>query len=294
MRRIAAVLAATVLVVGGCAQSVDDPAPSTPSSAPVSETDSAQQHLVNLGDSFSAAAGVQPLVAGSPVMCLRSSLNFAHLVAADGGFRLTDVSCSGADTTDFTDPQYEGVAAQLDAITDDSDVITVMIGGNDSALYSTAIRECSDLAAQDVAGAPCQAEHGDDYTDIIESDTYPALVEALGEVRARAPDADMLVVGYPWILPASGGCYPTMRVAAGDVPYLRALQADLNDAIRRAAERSGARFVDMSAVSEGRDACAPSGQRWIEPQNGASGAAPVHPNAEGQRAIADQVSAALE
>jgi lysophospholipase L1-like esterase len=298
-KAVAAGIAAVAVAVAGCADDIDDSAaPSatqtSPSVSASTATGTDQLHLVNLGDSFSAAAGVQPLVADSPVMCLRSSRNFAHVLATDAGYRLTDVSCSGADTADFESAQYDGVPPQLDALTDEADIVTVMIGGNDSDLYSTAIRECADLAARDLSGSPCAGTRGSEYVDIVENQTAPALLEALQAVRDRAPNAEILAVGYPWILPPADGCYPAMPVATGDVTYLRQLQSVLNAALQRAAEQTGARFVDMAPASEGHDACAPVGQRWIEPRNGASGAAAVHPNAAGQQAIADAVAKALE
>ncbi|AZG48013.1 SGNH/GDSL hydrolase family protein [Gordonia insulae] len=293
MRRVVLIVVAVVaFVVAGCATSTSEPEGQS-SSSTASSAAPGGPSLVNLGDSFSAAAGVQPLEADSPVMCFRSSRNFAHVLAAAQRYRLDDVSCSGADTSDFFTPQYEGVAPQLDALDADADVVTLMIGGNDSSVYTTAIGACSDVAASDPAGSPCRDAHGSQYVDIVRDSTYPALVRAFTAVRAKSPDARVLAVGYPWILPADTGCYPTMRVASGDVGYLRRLQAVLNDAIARAARRTGVDYVDMSRVSEGHDACAPVGQRWIEPQQGNSGASPVHPNAAGQQAIADQVAAAL-
>ena len=56
-----------------------------------------------------------------------------------------------------------------------------------------------------------------------------------------------------------------MPVAKGDVPYVRGIQATLNDAVRRAAEATGSTYVDMNAVAEGHDACQPIGVRWVEP-----------------------------
>jgi hypothetical protein len=41
--------------------------------------------------------------------------------------------------------------------------------------------------------------------------------------------------------------------------------AALNDAVRRAAEATGAAYVDMTAPSAGHDACQALGVRWIEP-----------------------------
>ena len=65
-------------------------------------------------------------------------------------------------------------------------------------------------------------------------------MNALRAVRAAAPDAEVAILGYPWILPTRGGCFDRMPVAEGDVPYLRHLQATLNDAVRRAAAATGA------------------------------------------------------
>lgn len=312
VRTVCAAATVAVMAVAGCASSTDDggPVPSTVGQASTGQSGSATsgsagsgasssaaaddtRTLTNLGDSFSAAVGVQPLVEDSYFLCMRSSRNFAHLLAAEESYRLDDVSCGGADTSDFFGAQYDGVPPQIEAVAADTDVVTVMIGGNDSSIYTRAIGTCSDLAADDPTGSPCRDAHGDEYVDIIRFRTYPALQQALSAVRAKAPDARVIVVGYPWILPERTGCYPTMRVAAGDVPYLRDLQAELNDAIRRAAEITGTSYVDMSSVSQGHDACAPVGQRWIEPQTGANGAAPVHPNELGQQAIADRVAAVL-
>lgn len=134
--------------------------------------------------------------------------------------------------------------------------------------------------------------YGSELTAPIDAEIYPALVDGLTRIRAHAPNARVVIVGYPWILPATQGCYPAMRVAPGDVPYLRGLQADLNDAVRRAAEKTGVTFVDMSQVSQGHDACA-GAARWIEPQQGTTARITVHPNARGHEAIAAQIEAAL-
>lgn len=84
-----------------------------------------------------------------------------------------------------------------------------------------------------------------------------------------------------------------MPVAEGDVPYLRSLQATLNDAVARAAAQTGVTYVDMSRASEGHDACAPLGVRWIEPVLQGTNPVVVHPNALGEAAMADQALQAL-
>ena len=105
---------------------------------------------------------------------------------------------------------------------------------------------------------------------------------------SAAPHARIAILGYPWILPATGGCFDKMPIAEGDVPYLRGIQATLNDAVRRAAAATGAIYVDMNTVSEGHDACQPLGVRWIEPLLQGTNPGVVHPNALGELQMAAQ------
>ena len=77
-----------------------------------------------------------------------------------------------------------------------------------------------------------------------------------------------------------------MPVASGDVPYLRGIQATLNDAIRRAAGTTGATYVGFARASEGHDACQAAGVRWVEPVLQGTNPVVVHPNALGERHLA--------
>ena len=113
-------------------------------------------------------------------------------------------------------------------------------------------------------------------------------MKALKAVRAKAPHARVAILGYPWIMPASGGCFPQMPVATGDVPYLRSLQATLNDAVRRAAAATGATYVNLNTVSNGHDACQAIGVRWVEPVLFGTNPVIVHPNPLGESKMASQ------
>ena len=296
------VVLATLLLATACSDGGSNPAgrSGTTASAGTSagtattgSTRTVSAAYANLGDSYSAGTGVRPLVEDSPLQCQRSSSNFAHVLAQRRGLALDDVSCAGATTSDFFAAQYFGVDPQLEALGEGTRIVTLMIGGNDGDIFSGTIADCGEVVAEDPTGAPCRARYGDSLVRRVRANTYPALVKALNAVAERAPKARVIVVGYPWILPPTTGCYPTMRIAAGDVAYIRDLQATLNETVARAATETGATFVDMSTVSEGHDACRPEGVRWIEPQVGSSAPITVHPNVDGQRAIADQVDAAL-
>lgn len=244
-------------------------------------------NYVALGDSYSAASGNTPVT--GPPECLRSTVNYPHVIAAELGASLSDVTCGGAETADFTTAQYPGVAPQLNAVSADTQLVTMTIGGNDSNVFIDAILDCGTLGITHLGlGSPCANTYGDSFDNTINNTTFPALVAALTAVHAKAPNATVAILGYPWILPASGGCFPQMPVARGDVPYLRNLQATLNSAVQRAAAATGSVYVDFSSVSSGHDACQRQGTRWIEPVIGGTNPVIVHPNKLGESEMAAQ------
>ena len=249
---------------------------------------------VALGDSYSAASGVLPPDPSAPPQCLRSLLNYPHVIAGGIGAQLTDVTCGAAETKDFSTSQSPGVAPQLDALTPDTQLVTMTIGGNDSGVFISTILECGAAGLSTLGqGSPCKDRYGSSFEDTIRTTTYPALVTALRAVRSKAPRAKVGILGYPWIMPATGGCFDKMPVAQGDVPYVRGIQATLNDAVRRAAAATGVTYVDLDTASNGHDACQPIGVRWVEPVLQGTNAVIVHPNALGESKMAAQATAVL-
>jgi lysophospholipase L1-like esterase len=262
------------------------------SSAALAEDD--PLNYVALGDSYSAASGVLPPDPSAPLLCLRSTRNYPHVIAARTGARLTDVTCGAAETKHFTTAQYPGVPAQLTAVGADTELITMTIGGNDSSVFIGAILACGSAGILTLGhGSPCKDIYGSRFENTIRTTTYPALVATLQATRAKAPDATVAILGYPWIVPETGGCFTKMPIAGGDVPYMRSLQATLNDAVKRAAAATGATYVDMSQASNGHDACKAIGTRWIEPVLQTTNPVVVHPNALGEAKMAEQTIGTL-
>ena len=248
---------------------------------------------VALGDSYSAASGVLPPDPRRRRVP-RSTANYPHVIAAHDGAAAhrRDLRRRGDD--DYFTSQYPGVAPQLDALTPDTQLVTMTIGGNDSGVFINAILDCGSAGLSTLGqGSPCKDQYGSSFEDTIRNTTYPSLVNALKAVRDKARDARVAILGYPWIMPAAGGCFRKMPVAEGDVPYLRGIQATLNDAVRRAAAAAGATYVDLNAVSEGHDACQPVGVRWVEPVLPGTNPVIVHPNALGEAAMAAQAISVL-
>lgn len=289
MRRLVALLAGAALAGAGVLTVAQ------PAAAASSITTSP---YVALGDSYSSAAGVAPQVIGAPATCSRSQLNYAEDIAArTQPVAFTDVTCSGANTSDFFASQAAGVAPQLAAVGKGTRLVTMTIGGNDEGVFVNSFFGCVTVSLQSgsVSGNPCQQKYGSTFTDLITTQTYPHLVQALSAVRAKAPRATVAILGYPRILPDVGvpTCYPSMPISMGDVPWLVHQELVLNDAVRRAATATGARYIDTFAASAGHDACQPVGTRWLEPAVAPVNAFPVHPNATGEAAMAQDTLAQL-
>lgn len=294
-RALVALAAVVTLALAAAAVLVSVAAPRA-DAAPVAAASrpDAPLRYAALGDSYSSAAGVLPVVPDAPAQCLRSTRNYAHVIAGRIGADLTDVTCSGAETSDFFSSQFDGVAPQLRALGKRTQLATMSIGGNDNGVFTGAIEKCGAAAATTGGtGSPCRNQYGSEFVDTIRTSTYPNLQRAFAAVHRRAPNADVAVLGYPWILPPKVGCFPQMPVAKGDVPYLRNLEATLNRVVQKAATQNGLTYVDFSKVSEGHDACQAIGTRWIEPVVGGTNPVVVHPNAFGERRMADRTMRVL-
>ena len=125
---------------------------------------------------------------------------------------------------------------QLDALSKDTQLVTMTIGGNDSSVFINTILQCGTAGLSTAGqGSPCKDKYGSSFQDTLRNKTYPDLVKTLKAVHAKAPKAKVAILSYPWIMPKTVGCFDKMPIATGDVPYLRGIQATLNDAVRRAA-----------------------------------------------------------
>lgn len=262
--------------------------------APSAAAEKPPLRYVAMGDSYSAASGVLLPDLSSP-LCLRSTRNYPKVLARQIGASLTDVTCGAAETVHFAQAQYPGlVPPQLDALSADTDLVTMTIGGNDSSVFIGAILSCGTTGVLTLGqGSPCKDAFGSQFSDTIKNSTYPDLVEALRAVKARAPKARVAILGYPEIVPPTTGCFPQLPLAKGDVPYLHGIQADLNAAVKRAARATGATFVDFAKVSAGHDACQAIGTRWVEPVVFTTNPVIVHPNALGEAEMAKRTAQVL-
>ncbi|MBO0841807.1 MAG: SGNH/GDSL hydrolase family protein [Nocardioides sp.] len=248
---------------------------------------------VALGDSYTAAPYVPTLdVAGG---CYRSTNNYPALVAKALRTHLTDRSCSGAQTKDMTQSQLTGIAPQFSALSRDTDLVTVSIGGNDFSVFGTLVSYCPTLRASDPTGSPCRHAMNATGTDQLLADvaqTRARVTEVVRSIHRLAPHARVLVVGYPEIAPRHGTCPDLLPLADGDYPYAVKVNMALDQALRHAAAATRSSYVDLWGPSQHHDICARdpwiNGQ-YTDPQRAQN----YHPFAEEQQAVARLVVRAV-
>jgi hypothetical protein len=251
---------------------------------------------VALGDSFTSSP-FTGMFAGLPLGCARSDNNYPHVVrnAVQPGV-FVDVSCGGATTDDFYTPQETPLGVnppQFDALTADTTVVTVGMSGNDIG-FGEIVQNCLSLLP---FGSPCTNRYNAGGVDQLAARiaaTAPKVAAAIQEIHARSPQATVFWVGYPAILPdTGGGCWPVFPVAPGDVPYLRNTEKRLNAMLAEQAAANGAVYVDTYTPSIGHDVCQVPGVKWVEGLLPTAPAFPVHPNALGSHGMAQAVIAAM-
>lgn len=252
---------------------------------------------VALGDSYTAGPLIMPMT--DTFTCARSALNYPSLLALKikpAVFR--DVSCSSATTQDFSSPQPGVVSGtnppQYNAITANTTLVTVGIGGNDIGLVGLA-ESCVNVLPLGLGGTSCAAKFTaggvDVYSQRIQAfaPTYGAVID---HIRALAPHARILLVSYPTGI-KHNGCWPVQPILAPDANYVQAKIDELNSVMKAQAIAHGAQYIDIRTPSIGHDACQLPGIRWLEGLVPTSDAFPLHPNQLEMIDTANVISKAL-
>lgn len=250
------------------------------SASPASADD--VDHYVALGDSYGAGTGTATVV-GPTNPCLRSDSAYPNRLAlADGYADFDTYACAGASTTiPFTDvPPYW----ETELVTDDVDVVTVTLGGNDFLWFTDSPQRWTDvlqqcLYAEGVMGSPgCR-------NWITDGPDMPGLSERItglvSQVSLRAPGAEIFVSGYPRLF----GNFPSATCTVGtaavsglpapadvliakqDARWLNQQVTTVNNAVRRgvnAAREMGVdvTFVDVAPTFNGHGLCDRS-DAWV-------------------------------
>lgn len=283
----ALLLAVGVLV--GCTDTGSTEAAGPDDAAPAGGTSVAS--YVALGDSYTAA----PFVPDTDIAdgCFRSDGNYPSLLADQlQPERFVDVSCSAADTSDLRSPQATAdgrgqVRAQLRSVTADTELVTVGIGANDEQLFERLVTRCTAPAAT----TTCDDSVLGQAREVLPR-TRERLVAALRSVHRRAPDALVVLVGYPRLVDPSDPC-PLIPVPAPRLAGLAAVERMLDATMKRAARTTGTEYVDMRAASRGHEIC--SADPWVNGRTtDQEQALAYHPFSAEQVAVARRVLRVLD
>jgi lysophospholipase L1-like esterase len=246
---------------------------------------------VALGSSMAAGPGIRPPADGAPFRAGRSARNYPHVAAEKLGFDLVDVTYSGATTANvLTDPQH-GAPPQVDALDGSEDLVTVTIGGNDvgyvQLLFAAGLPRLA--RSLPLLGRRLRGQ----LEPTARDEALVAVAESLKEVgrtlRQRSPRAKVLFVDYLTLLPPAGA--PAPALSDLDVALGRRVADTLERITGEAAADTGCEWVRVAHA--GREHHAWSEHPWTMklglPMPGRP--APLHPNADGMRAVADLVVA---
>jgi lysophospholipase L1-like esterase len=255
---------------------------------------------VALGDSYTSGP-VIPTQSSAAGGCGRSNHNYPSDVAAALKLTLTDVSCSGATTANILNTTQDVSPGpdnppQLTAVGSGTQVVSLQIGG-DNLGFTSIIENCIALTpwGPTKVGANCRNYYDPNGKNSLANDVTALaqpIASVLAHIHAAAPNAKVFVVGYPDILPQNGACWPSMPFETADAEYLNNIEQDLNSMLQATAGANGAIFVDTYTPSESHNGCTAESTRRVEPVVPASPADPVHPNANGETAMASELEQA--
>ncbi|GAA2481376.1 hypothetical protein GCM10009858_18800 [Terrabacter carboxydivorans] len=220
---------------------------------------------VALGDSYSSGTGTRTYISDG-TSCQRSVYAYPSLDAAALGLSLNFRACSGATVADVTN-------TQLSALSSTTAYVTISVGGNDAG-FASVLTTCAQ---------PSWLSNCNGAIDTAQStinNTIPGRLATLySSIRAKAPNARVIVVGYPRIFNGED-CNALTWFSPTEESRLNATADLLNSKTATAASNAGFTFVNPTSKFVGHAVC--DSVEWL---NGLS--SPVsesyHPNIAGHR-----------
>ncbi|ADD40662.1 SGNH/GDSL hydrolase family protein [Stackebrandtia nassauensis] len=215
---------------------------------------------VAMGDSYSSGVGAGDYDDSG---CGRSANAYGPLLADEFSADVDFVACGGATIPDVR-------AEQLSALSDKTTHVTISVGGNDIG-FGGIIVTCANGSDDECVDRIDQAEQ--DARDRLAGE----LADLYADMSEAAPDARIIVVGYPKPFhekecdSAPGFSVAEQRRANTFAEALNAVTAEVADA-------AGFGFADPVSQFEGHGICSPEPYVKGESLDGS-----YHPNAAGQR-----------
>ena len=239
-----------------------------------------------LGDSVAAGLGLPAPANPTPAdtTCGRSTAAYGYKVAQATGKTLLHAACSGAKAGDmFTRQGIRGTtrAAQLKTVFANGTpgLISITAGANDLHWF-TFLKKCY----ASTCGTASDTRLANAYQRILKVKLRILMFDINRRSKGQPPTV-VLTGYYNPLSPACSAIEP--RFTPAEIAWASERLAMLNTTIQDIAAQYS--FVKFAPVDfSGHDAC--SSDPWVQGQNDA---APIHPTAKGQDAIADAVLSVL-
>ncbi len=253
---------------------------------------------VALGSSFAAGPGVAARDPGSPLLCGRSSGNYAHRVARALHMTLRDATCSSATSANILSERQAGQPPQIESVGPGTRLVTVTVGGNDvNYLGSLSAQSCLNARGRVPwlwRPVVCKASAID--VEQAFARLPASLTQVVRGIHARAPGARIVLLDYNTVLPAQGTCPAIAPLDARQMRTGLQLGLRLSQVIAAVARQEHVLTVSAAQATAGHDLCAKD--PWV---NGFAfstipliwGPFAYHPNDKGMQAVAGAVLAAL-
>ena len=195
---------------------------------------------VALGDSYSSGTGTRSYL-DDGTACQRSVYAYPSLIASSKGYTLNLRACSGATTADVSN-------VQLQALGPGTAYVSLSAGGND-AQFASVLTECAKPAWLS------NCNRAIDRAQSIITTQLPQRLQTLySSIRARAPRARVVVVGYPKVFNGVD-CDPLTWFSSAEQARLNATGDVLNARIASAASAAGFTFSNPTAAFAGHAVC---------------------------------------
>ncbi|HEY1238102.1 MAG TPA: SGNH/GDSL hydrolase family protein [Solirubrobacterales bacterium] len=255
-----------------------------------------QVSYVALGDSYSSGEGVKPFLPGSDTpsdRCHRSAHAYSRQLQFPGVLLLRSFfACSGAVTDNVlsvTQHPPEGMPQLAHPeIGPATNLVTINIGGDD-AHFVDVLKKCI---------IPPACNQGKKRAEILAGirAVPPRLLAAYQAIKQRAPNATIVVLGYPKLFPPGGTkglrCNAFQAVARPQQRFLNEVGIELDGLIAQSTAAAGVWYDSVLNAFRDHAICG-SGGEWVRGLTLKRGVAlprvdegSFHPNFAGQRAYA--------
>jgi hypothetical protein len=195
---------------------------------------------VALGDSYSSGVGTRTYL-DDGTSCQRSVYAFPSLIAAARGYALNFRACSGAKVSDVTNTQLSALSAA-------TGYVTISVGGNDAG-FTSVITTCAEPGwLSDCKGAVSKAQ------SYIKNTLPASLATLYTSIRAKAPNAKVVVVGYPRLFNGED-CNALTWFSPSDESLLNATADLLDNKLAAAAAVQGFSFANPTGAFIGHAVC---------------------------------------